>query len=193
MKNRSFYYYFASKEDRISRCSSKARRTCVHLLHQGCRRRIWPLRRYRKERARRLGPKQRWRRWPKLSCRWRAKIGSRSVSFLSHIFAVDADRPPCSAVSVEQVPHTLILAAIESGVASGELAGDPRLLECLSWRHSGFHHSSSAFARAAAIADGIRTAFGAGSAGRFSSRRRKTGAGDAKQSISDGASRPTRR
>ncbi len=51
--------------------------------------------------------------------------------FLSHIFAVDTDRPPCSAVAIEQVPQTLILAAAEAGVAVGELTGDPRLLECL--------------------------------------------------------------
>lgn len=51
--------------------------------------------------------------------------------FLSHIFAVDSDRPPCSAVPIEQVPQTLILAAAEAGVASGELSGDPRLLESL--------------------------------------------------------------
>ena len=51
--------------------------------------------------------------------------------FLSHIFAVDSDRPPCSAVPIEQVPQPLILAAAEAGVAVGELSGDPRLLECL--------------------------------------------------------------
>ena len=36
-----------------------------------------------------------------------------------------------SAVAIEQVPQTLILAAAEAGVAVGELTGDPRLLECL--------------------------------------------------------------
>ena len=51
--------------------------------------------------------------------------------FLSHIFAVDSDRPPCSAVPIEQVPQTLIYAATEAGVQSGELAGDPRMLESL--------------------------------------------------------------
>ncbi len=51
--------------------------------------------------------------------------------FLSHIFAVDSDRPPCSAVPIEQVPQTLILGAIQAGIASGEIAGDPRLLESL--------------------------------------------------------------
>ena len=49
--------------------------------------------------------------------------------FLSHIFAVDSDRPPCSAVSIEQVPQSLIFSAAEAGVASGELAGDPHMLE----------------------------------------------------------------
>lgn len=51
--------------------------------------------------------------------------------FLSHIFAVDSDRPPCSAVPIEQVPQTLIYAAADAGIQSGELSGDPRMLESL--------------------------------------------------------------
>lgn len=51
--------------------------------------------------------------------------------FLSHIFAVDSDRPPCSAVVIEQVPMTLITTAIEAGVASKELRGKPALLASL--------------------------------------------------------------
>jgi hypothetical protein len=34
-------------------------------------------------------------------------------------------------VPIEQVPQTLIYAATEAGVQSGELAGDPRMLESL--------------------------------------------------------------
>ncbi len=51
--------------------------------------------------------------------------------FLSHIFAVDSDRPPCSAVPIEQVPQTLIYAAAAAGIQSGELSGEPRMLESL--------------------------------------------------------------
>ena len=131
VKKSILYYYFASKEDLYQSLLVESATHLRTLLHQGLQAADLAVETVSQRASAEAGAEATLATLAETVLSL-ARENRESVRFfLSHIFAVDADRPPCSAVSVEQVPHTLILAAIESGVASGELAGDPRLLECL--------------------------------------------------------------
>lgn len=51
--------------------------------------------------------------------------------FLTHIFAPDADRPPCGTEQLEHLPRQLIHQIATAAVHSGELHGEPSELERL--------------------------------------------------------------
>lgn len=51
--------------------------------------------------------------------------------FLTHIFAPDADRPPCDAEQLEQLPRQLVHRIATAAIHSGELVGEPSELERL--------------------------------------------------------------
>jgi AcrR family transcriptional regulator len=129
VKKSILYYYFASKEALYQSLLVESATHLRELLHQGLRTAGLVV-----SEIRQLGPGSAEATLSTLAetILMLARDNRESVRFfLSHIFAVDSDRPPCSAVPIEQVPQTLILAAAEAGCASGELAGDPRQLELL--------------------------------------------------------------
>lgn len=131
VKKSILYYYFASKEDLYQSLLVESATHLRGLLHQGLQAAGLRIGQASKQAIAEAGAEATLAALAETILSL-ARENRESVRFfLSHIFAVDSDRPPCSAVPVEQVPHTLILAAIESGVSRGELSGDPQLLESL--------------------------------------------------------------
>ncbi len=131
VKKSILYYYFSNKEDLYQALLVESATHLGQLLRQGL---LDAGLSVEKLSARRLGKKGAETALGILAetILSLARENRDSVRFfLSHMFAVDSDRPPCSTLAIEQGPLTLITAAIEAGMTGSELSGKTQLLAAL--------------------------------------------------------------